>query len=566
MNKSIPLLLLSLFLCLDTYSQLSTHEQPISFSIDSKVFKMNHPITTITLPELDMVQIEKEDREAEEYDMPIRFGYQHWVNYNLNNSGTWYELPNGDKLWMMNVICPNALSINFCYKQFWIPEGGKFFIYSKDKKQSIGAFTSKNNKGDRNNIRGFATGLVYGSDVILEYYQPKEITTDALISIDCIVHGYRYINFGNEAFGQSGSCMVNVNCEEGQNWQYEKRGIAKIIIEGAYYCSGSLVNTTNLSEEPFFLTANHCMTVVGKDAEDNPNLDYTFFYWNYEIPGCINSSVNPTPYSTSGARILANKSYSDFALLRLTEDPKELTNYNPFYLGWDCSGQSGDPGVCIHHPMGDVKKISTVDNLPESSYYKSSSWDGDSHWTVGWAYTINGHSMTQGGSSGSPLINATHRVIGQLHGSTCRDCNNSNGRSFYGKFSVSWASNNNDSMCRRLNCWLDSLNTGLQTIDGLFVIPAMKTFATDQQIYSNIRITSTGQLTIQSEIELMGNSRMIVESGGKLIIDGGTLSNVDLVLKSGASLQIINHGTLDTRNGFEAPLGAVVDVEEGQIL
>ena len=121
-------------------------------------------------------------------------------------------------------------------------------------------------------------------------------------------------------------------------------------------------------------------------------------------------------------------------------------------------------------------------------------------------------------------------------------------------------------MCRRLNCWLDSLNTGLQTIDGLFVIPAMKTFATDQQIYSNIRITSTGQLTIQSEIELMGNSRMIVESGGKLIIDGGTLSNVDLVLKSGASLQIINHGTLDTRNGFEAPLGAVVDVEEGQIL
>ena len=59
---------------------------------------------------------------------------------------------------------------------------------------------------------------------------------------------------------------------------------------------------------------------------------------------------------------------------------------------------------------------------------------------------------------------------------------------------------------------------------------------------------------------------MIVESGGKLIIDGGTLSNVDLVLKTGVSLQIVNGGILDTRNGFEAPVGVCVDVENGKIL
>lgn len=89
---------------------------------------------------------------------------------------------------------------------------------------------------------------------------------------------------------------------------------------------------------------------------------------------------------------------------------------------------------------------------------------------------------------------------------------------------------------------------------------------TDQQIYCNIRITSTGQLTIQNDVELMGNSQVIVESGGKLIISGGTLSNVDLVLKSGATLQIINNGILETRNGFEAPIGAIVDIQYGQIL
>lgn len=119
---------------------------------------------------------------------------------------------------------------------------------------------------------------------------------------------------------------------------------------------------------------------------------------------------------------------------------------------------------------------------------------------------------------------------------------------------------------RRMNCWLDSLNTGVQTMEALRVIATTITMNTDQQIYCNIRITSTGQLTIQNDVELMGNSQVIVESGGKLIISGGTLSNVDLVLKSGATLQIINNGILETRNGFEAPIGAIVDIQYGQIL
>ena len=49
-----------------------------------------------------------------------------------------------------------------------------------------------------------------------------------------------------------------------------------------------------------------------------------------------------------------------------------------------------------------------------------------------------------------------------------------------------------------------------------------------------------------SNIEMMGNSKVIVESGGSLIISGGTLSNVDLVLKPGSSLQILNGGILET--------------------
>ena len=549
-------------------AQLSTNEKPVSFGRESEM-QVKHRSTNpiVTMPQLDMAKIEKEDKEDEEYDMPPRFGYPHMVNYNLNNSGTWYELSNGDKLWQLNVICPNALSVNFCYDKFWIPEGGKLFVYSKDKKQSIGAFTSKNNKGDSLNVRGFASGLVFGDDVILEYYQPKEVRTEAIISIEYVIHGYRYIKFGEKGFGDSGDCMVNINCDEGQNWQNEKRAVARIIIQGRYYCSGSLITTTNLSGEPFFLTANHCISKVNKDALNDPSLDYTFFYWNYEAPGCSNVYTEPTSYTTSGATVLANNSSSDFALFRLDEDPQNLIDYIPYYLGWDRSGVSSDPGVCIHHPKGDVKKISTVADQPVSTSYLSYAESANAtHWKITWGITQhNHHGTTEGGSSGSPLLSAKHKVIGQLHGGYS-DCGDSiMAPDWYGKFNLSWTGNDNSSVYRRLNCWLDSLNTGIQTIEGLLIIPTPRTMTDDEQLYSNIRILGTGQLTIQGEIEQMGNSQVIVEPGGKLIIDGGTLSKVDLVLKPGSSLRIINGGIIETRNGFKAPVGALVNIENGKI-
>lgn len=544
-----------LCICTNIYAQISTNERPVSYDSKLKLDVISKSVNSVvTMPELDLSKIEMEDMENDKKNMPFRFGYKHKVNYHLNNSGIWYELPNGDKLWQLNVVCPHALSVNLCYDKFWIPEGGKFFVYSKDKKQSIGAFTSRNNKGDKYHIRGFATELLYGSDVVLEYYQPKEVTTDAIISLEYIIHGYRNVKAGNGSL----PCMVNINCNEGQNWQNEKNAVARIIMEGSSYGSGALINTTSLSEEPFFLTAHHCIEYVGKDAVGDTNLDNTLFYWNYEAPGCDNISGDPSNfYVTNGATVIANNSISDFALLRLSEDPKNVVGYTPYYLGWDRSGQSGDSCVCIHHPGGDVKKISKSNGQPDDYFIQ---------WKVAWKSTPNGYGIVEGGSSGSPLINNMHRVIGQLLGGNMAECYNPNVRGFFGKYDVSWTGNGNDSIQRRLNCWIDSLNTGVLTMEGLLVIRATKILNTDQELYSNIRIASGGQLTIQSDVELKGNSQVVVESGGQLIIDGGSLSNVDLILKPGASLRIINGGVIDTTNGFDAPVGATVDIVYGQIL
>jgi len=59
---------------------------------------------------------------------PPRFGYRHDVNYNMENSGEWTDLPNGDKIWRLAISCPGALSINLLYDRFWLPDDAKFFF------------------------------------------------------------------------------------------------------------------------------------------------------------------------------------------------------------------------------------------------------------------------------------------------------------------------------------------------------------------------------------------------------------------------------------------------------
>ncbi|MDO5664728.1 MAG: hypothetical protein Q4G63_05670 [Bacteroidia bacterium] len=471
MMKRIFLLLFVICCFVANYAQTSTGENPVGFGLTLRNLSMSDNIKI--LPTLNMNKIKQEDLQDEQNGLPPRFGYPHKVDFNTDNSGVWQDLPNGDKIWQLTISCPQALSINFLYDKFWLPTGSKFFVYTSDKKYSIGAFTSKNNKGNKSNIQGFATGLLYGSEVTLEYYQPQNINDNPIISIAYVVQGYRYINLpeaSTRALNESGSCQVNINCPEGQNWQHEKNAVALILVNGNRYCTGSLINTTANDNRPLFLTADHCLGGWGNnytkyDAIYNPILNHWSFYWQYETPTCDNVILEPPILSTVGATVVANNETSDFALLRLTEDPRDKQGATPFYLGWDRSGSFGTGGVGIHHPSGDVKKIATL-NHPTTN-----NWNGNyNYWSHYWDATLNGYSVTEGGSSGSPLINNNRHIIGQLRGGSYINCSNpSQDIAAYGKFSISWTGNNDPDLRRQLKHWLDPLNTNLQTLDGIGV-------------------------------------------------------------------------------------------------
>jgi V8-like Glu-specific endopeptidase/predicted secreted protein len=453
-------------------AQIVTGEQPTGLTVSRNANIVYGDTAVQVLSAPDRAILNREDSIADSQPGPLRFARAIHVNYTLYNSGTWQVLANGDKLWTLKVKLPGALSSNAVYDKFWLPEGTKFFVYSEETEQYIGAVTSEYIGGSYEEPVPFATGLIYGESVVFEYYQPVSVEDSAIISIPFIYYGYRYVNnpytAQTQGIGESGSCQVNINCSEGNNWQAEKRAVARIIVPTtaeAGLCSCALINNTSNDNTPYVLTADHCL--VG-------NFPQWVFYWDYEYSGCSNSGT-PTNKTTTGATIVANNSASDFALLQLTQDPRSLTNFTPYYLGWDRSGNAGTGGVGIHHPSGDVKKISTHNITP----YNSNCFSGtnSNFWKLNWIATTNGHSVTEGGSSGSPLFNNNHRVIGQLYGAgpNCSNTNCSNPSADianYGKFSVSWTGGGTNTT--RLSNWLDPAGTNPTTLNGIsFVRPTI---------------------------------------------------------------------------------------------
>ena len=478
-------------LCLKLNAQLSTNEIPVGFqyNLDTTI------IPVVVMPAIDTAILFAEDEIDEQQGIPPRFGYAHPVSLNLINEGIWDTLPNGDNICQLIIGCPGAFSINLLYDSFWLPSGAKFFIYNKNKTHHIGAFTNTNNKGTKNSVEGFATGLVYSDTIIVEYYLPKNSLDTGIINISGIVHGYKYINLSGygyeygygfvpegDFYNNSNKCQVNINCEEGAAWQNEKRAVALYLINGKRVCTGSLMNNTQEDFHPYFLTACHCI-----DNHPNASLSQYVFYWNYESPDCFRDttvymppSTAPKSYSTNGAKLLAKSLYreisSDFALLELIEDPRNLCDYppdgfSPYYLGWDATGNPGEGGVCIHHPHWDVKKISTYSMIPYTTdCVPYNLYNGNYFWKVRWIETTNGLSVTEWGSSGAALINYEHRVIGQLIGPM--DCDitsycDTNKVSNYGKFNVSWTGNANGTPNGCLSYWLDKAGTGQLILDGL---------------------------------------------------------------------------------------------------
>ncbi|MFT4662367.1 MAG: lysyl endopeptidase [Patiriisocius sp.] len=433
-------------------AQIQYGGTPINWNSKSS---LDMEIPTMVMPSLDMNTINAEDAVVDQYkETPYRFGFDHDVNYNFFEIASNIERKNGDKVWRMGINCPKATSINFLFGEFYLPEGGELFIWNQDRTEFLGSFTNANNK----EFGSLAIGLIHDDNIVIEYVESAETLNQALLSISQISHGYRpVLNKWEEdkgPFGTSGSCNMNVNCPDGADWEAEKRGVALILNGGNAHCTGSLINNTDEDGAPYFLTAAHC------DA----NEANWVFYFNHEYEGCANSGPALTSQSISGGVQQASTAPSDAHLVLLSSDVP--ADYDPYFNGWDNSGDPVSLGIGIHHPSGDVKKLAFDDDpLTITQYLGMTANDNFDHWRIElWERATT----TEGGSSGSPLFDQDHRIIGQLHGGYANCANSID--DYYGAMHTSWST---------LDEFLDPSGSGVSTLDGYG--PYDITYANDAQ-------------------------------------------------------------------------------------
>ena len=173
-------------ICLFTaysFSQVTNQGIPNSWNLNLD----NSQIQKKELPSFDIEAVKAEDAANDyKFDAPWRFGYIHSVDYGLED-GVWSTLENGDRIWRILITSPKALSLNFIFDDFYMPKGGSLYLYSDDKSDLLGAYTSVQNQDSGM----LGTWLVYGEKVWLEYYEPAEVIGEGRLHLSNITHGYR---------------------------------------------------------------------------------------------------------------------------------------------------------------------------------------------------------------------------------------------------------------------------------------------------------------------------------------------------------------------------------------
>lgn len=434
---------LVIFICLYYCSLCQTSGQVQENAIPFSVME-NLPVITNfeDLSSIDSSNCKKIAESSKGFTNQLRFAFPILTDLDPNNSGQWDETPSGS-VWRLGIRSENAFSL-YIHMRYVLAPGAKLFVYGPEYHDLHGAFTSTNN----NPAGALSIAPVQGNKLIVELNLPTFLHSFGEIKILKVYHDYLNIfNRSIPGMKSSRDCDEDINCTNGRYWQTEKRSVCKIISSGGMG-TGTLIGNISGSNTPYILSANHLISSADIAAE-------AIFLFNYETTGCLESMAT-SGQSLSGATLVSTTDHRiDFTLMELYEKPPP--SYQPWFAGWDARNIISQKGTCIHHPFGNPKQIA-IEYHPIGSEDIGKGFDANStwkifHWELG---------TTESGSSGAPLFNESHRIIGTLTGgrSTCgypRD-------DYFTKFGFSWDAYPEPS--NQLKYWLDPAQTGQLVLDG----------------------------------------------------------------------------------------------------
>jgi hypothetical protein len=350
--------------------------------------------------------------------------------------------PDGGFVWAVAVVSEGAGAIRVHINGLNLSDDADLFFFNEGG-QAFGPYSRRGPNGDGE----FWSNTVMGSKgvVLLRHYGPNGAADLKGISFAIADVGHIGPKFGDglsrgvtpESFCSfNAPCIENASCYSGTSAEPAKRAVALMQwVSGAfiYTCTGGLLaDTVSTSQIPYFLTANHCIS----RAKDANNLEA---YFQFSLP-CGSTScpgqTTPGGMQRLGATIKTTGMGGDFTLLQLNQAPPGTS----IFLGWNNAPVAFTNGAVLH-------RISHPAWAPQaySRQNVSTSAGTCSGWPRGERiYSREDLGGTEGGSSGSPVVNSASQVVGQLSGACGTnvndDCDNVNNATVDGALAFYWPS------------------------------------------------------------------------------------------------------------------------------
>jgi Trypsin-like peptidase domain len=361
--------------------------------------------------EVKLTALEKADAEAQIVDGRLRVGIEKALNavVKLGSAakfGAIESSPDGFMVWTARIAAPGATAIRLHLSPFDLPESAELYVYSADG-QAHGPYSGRGPIDDGE----LWTNTIFGDEVRLQLRVAPEDVAQARLAVANLGYLGPGLPMAGNLCADNADCVENAACWTNVSAVGQARdAVASILFAsgGFYYiCSGGLIADSAAGTVPYFLTANHCISRSSEASSVET-------YFDYESGSCSSPNCSQ-PYfgnpDTLGAQIMASNRTGDFTLLRLSSAPT-TEDGNAAYLGWSSSPVANSNGVQLYrlsHPQGSPQAYSQHD--VDTSKPTCSSWPRGS-----WIYSRDITGATEGGSSGSPVLNGSGEIVGQLSG------------------------------------------------------------------------------------------------------------------------------------------------------
>ncbi len=316
----------------------------------------------------------------------------------------------GGYVYTAELSSPGAVGLRVQFAGFSLPAGAAIYLYSEDG-QVFGPYSGKGPLGNGQ----FDSNTLATDTVTLQLRQTGPASQSTLRNTRFQIAGLGHIRprFMAGECGYNARCVVNARCDSDPAVDDAEKAVAHMLFRsgGSYYiCSGGLIADSDTSNNlPLFLTANHCIS-RGRDANTLEN------FFQFAASACNDTSLCDASYTslrsefdrTLGASIVSTGKNADYTLLRLAENAPGGT----VSLGWNSTPVAFTNGTDlfrISHPKGAPQSFS--EHQVNTTAGTCTAWPrGDR------IYSRDVTGATEGGSSGSPVVNSAGEIVGQLSG------------------------------------------------------------------------------------------------------------------------------------------------------